>query len=169
MQKINKFRPSTLLQLPQNLKWTLGVCCALLSAILLGSAYGKLFHPSEELIWLDFGASLLELGVIFALLRYQIQPQLWGGLALLFAAWGGYSLYWLRLELPCKCMGDMIEFPTYLSFSLDVTFFVFSLAFATLLGAKRHTVYLQAIAGFFLALVGFASGEWVFEHLLMEF
>jgi hypothetical protein len=82
-------------------------------------------------------------------------------------AWGGYALFWCCLELPCQCMGEMIDIPSSFSISLDSLFFLSSLALGFFLGAKGRYLYLSLLIGLFTGLVGYAFGEWIYKQYIL--
>src|SRR3990172_891780 len=133
-----------------------------LAFILITAAVGKIFYPSKLLARLDFVVGVFEICFTIMLIVGRRLWQVWIAAALIFASWLGYSVFWYYLELPCSCMGKLIELPKGFTIFLDLFFFFLSLWLAQLLGAKNKIIYLAFLLGFLFALMGAAFGDWVY-------
>ncbi|HEY2810033.1 MAG TPA: hypothetical protein VGJ00_01380 [Rhabdochlamydiaceae bacterium] len=132
-------------------------------SIFLGiAAYGKFFFPSEKLKQLDFLTSCFEVAIIILLFAFRGYFLTWLMACVLFAAWGGYSLYWCVLKLPCGCVGSLMQFPTAYALALDALFFILSFTLAYLLGAFRPLLYLTVVCCLLFSLIGYVFAESVF-------
>lgn len=147
-------------------KWGLIVAFTI-GVVLLIAAYGKFFYPLENLKVLDRWVSALEVFFIGVIFLFRKRVWLWLGTAAIFAAWCGYASFWCCLELPCNCMGALIDMPTALSISLDVLFLLLSFAMGRLLGAGRAQMFLAFLIACFMALAGYAFADWVYRSFVL--
>ena len=97
--------------------------------------------------------------------RFTVLAHFWLGAALMFAAWGGYALFWYGLKLPCHCMGMMFSIPSFFLIALDVLLFIISMVVGYLLGAKRQHLFLTLLLGVLLGFAGFAFAQWVYLEM----
>jgi hypothetical protein len=144
------------------------VLSILISSVLLVAAYGKFFYPLENLKIFDRGVSGLEILFVLGISLFRKKWWVWLGAAMIFAAWLGYAMYWSYLQLPCSCMGSMVEMPSGLSVSLDACFFIASLTMGFLLGAQRDSLYLTVLLSCLFALVGYALADWIYQELILK-
>lgn len=156
---------------PADRKWVRSLSlyfAVIVCLVLLVAAYGKFFHPKESLVVLDRWVSVFEILFALAVFLFRRKWALWLSAAVVFGSWFGYALYWYLLKLPCNCMGDLVHIPTLFSLTLDSLFFVFSLLFSRVLGARKDAVYLTVLIAAFGGLVGYAFAEWVYHTLLLK-
>ncbi len=135
------------------------------SAILLVAVYGKLFHPSKYLEHLDRWVSLVEAGLICALILLRNHFQVWLFMSLINAMWGGYAYFWHRLNLPCDCLGALVAIPTSFSLIVNTLFFVSSLSMAYTLGSSKKALLWTGLGACLTALTGFAFATWVYNGI----
>ena len=151
------------------LRWVaerIALCASVvISAVLAIAACGKMFYPSEYLTTLDRWISVFEVLFLLAIVFFRKRWQMWAAASMIFAGWGGYALYWFCIELPCACMGKMLNIPSAFSISFDVIFFVLSLAIAFLLGARMRWIYFCILAGCVAFLMGYACADCVYKNL----
>jgi len=144
----------------------------LLLALIIGlilaiAAWGKFFHPAESVQTLDQWISGFEVLFLLAIIFFRKQGTLWTVSAVVFASWFGYALYWYFLQLPCSCMGEMLDIPTVFSISLDLLFFISSLIAAYLLKIQLRWIYMSVLSGFMAGLVGYAFADWVYNSIVL--
>lgn len=139
-----------------------------LSSIILVAAYGKLFFPSDDLPILDISVSFLEMGLIAFLILYRNRIEMWLIASMVFASWGGYSLFWYLVELPCSCMGESIYVPHGFSLVIDTLFFSLSLCVAFLLGARKKNLSLFVFNSAIFMVGSYAFAKWIFEYILLN-
>ncbi len=138
------------------------------SCVLVMAACGKLFYPAEFVKNLDRWVGSFELIFILLILCSRNFFALWLFASYVFAAWGGYVLYWYFLKLPCHCMGAMLNIPTLLSILVDILFCALSLILAHLLGAKRKWIYLSALFCLMAMGIGYFFGSYVYENVVVR-
>ena len=136
--------------------------------VLLFAAYQKFIHPKESLKALDLWVSAFEVVFALAILVFRNRWIFWLLASVVFAAWGGYALYWFVLELPCNCMGALVDIPSALSLSLDILLFAFSFFVGFLLGAQKDYLHLSVLCAFLSAFSGFAFAEWVYHTFILK-
>lgn len=142
------------------------VLSLIVGGVLAVAAWGKFFYPSEFMKNLDQWVSGFEILFIIAIFVFRKRWQLWLVSATVFAGWYGYALYSYLLELPCKCMGAMLNIPTVFSLTLDLIFFSASLALAFLLGARARWIYFGFLAACMAAIVGYAFADWIYGSIV---
>lgn len=138
-----------------------------ISFFLAIAAYGKFFFPVENLRQIDQWTSYVELLLIVLLLCFRMHCGMWLSVALLFASWGGYALYWFCLRLPCSCAGKMISFPSSYALMLDVFFFLLSCTLAWLLRATRNALYLTLVGSLLCLFIGYIFADWIFTYKIL--
>ncbi len=140
----------------------------LMAAVLLVAAIGKFLHPSKYLKVLDQWISFFEILLLGSILFFRKRPHLWTSVALLFATWAGYALFWYCVRLPCGCMGTKLNIPTAFTLGLDILFVLLSLLMASLLGLKRAALFLCVLFCLVFSLGGFAMGKWLFKSYVLR-
>jgi hypothetical protein len=137
---------------------------ALVTALILAAAaYGKFFYPVEALKTFDRAVSGFEVLFILFILMFRRRFAMWCAASVIFAAWGGYALFWCKLEVPCSCMGTLVEIPSLLSICVDGVLLIVSLGLSYLLGAGRQKLYLCVLLSSLAVLVGYSMAEWIYE------
>ncbi len=139
-----------------------------ISAVLVLAAVGKILYPSEFLKTLDRWIGAFELLFVPAIIYFRKRWQMWTVAAVIFAAWGGYALYWHCLELPCSCMGASLHIPTKYSISFDALIFVGSLFLGYRLKGVIEWTCLGVLSGCMSALVGYAFADWVYTFMVVR-
>lgn len=136
-----------------------------IAVVLAIAAWGKMFYPSEYLKILDRWISAFEILFLLAILFFRKRWQIWLTASILFSAWGGYALYWGCVQLPCACMGRMLNIPSVLSISFDFIFALLSLFITYLLGKRFKWIYFGILSGCLAVLVGYAFADYVYKSL----
>jgi len=146
-----------------SVNWLVLIVSLLIGAVLALAAWGKLFYPAKLLKTLDQWIGVFEIVFLLAMILLRKQRWLWLGASNIFAAWGGYAVYWCCLKLPCNCMGAMLNIPSVLSISMDLVFYAACLALSFFLGTTRVQLYLSILCSFMMALVGYAFADWIYQ------
>lgn len=152
-------------QIPEHIERALLFSTLFLSSFILVAAYGKFISPGEKLPFMDYSISFFELVLIGCLAAYRKWIEMWLVAALIFATWGGYSLFWTLAVLPCSCMGSAVTLPNGFTLMIDALFFTLSMTMAFLLGVGRKRLILVAVNAAIFALAGFAFADWVFHQI----
>jgi hypothetical protein len=131
----------------------------LIVAILLFTAYAKIFYPMRFVEKLQMSAGVFE--VIFAglLIAFYRKWWIWIAAMAVFGAWGGYTYFWMISKLPCGCMGEFYAPPTHVTFFVDLALFIASAVAAVALGAKRIVMVLAMIVSLSLGVGGYLFGQ----------
>ena len=143
------------------LAWMIGLILAI-------AAWGKFFYPAEYVKTLDQWASGFEVLFLLVIIYFRKSWQLWAASAVVFAGWCGYALSWCFLQLPCSCMGEMLNIPSAFSISLDLFFFTSSLIVSRLLGAMPRWIYLSVLSGLMAALIGYAFADGMIYNKVIQ-
>ncbi len=143
----------------------LALCIA---AVLAVTAYAKLLYPAEYLKTIDLWIGIFEGVLLAAILLFRKKWPLWMMASLVFALWGGYAFFWFCVQLPCGCMGAMLNIPSAFSIAVDVLFFSTCLGMSFLLGASRQWVYLNILLGLLFSMAGFAIAERVYQVFVLK-
>jgi hypothetical protein len=133
-----------------------------IAAVLTIAAWGKFFYPAELLIIFERWVGGAEVLFLLAILIFRKKWVFWLFTATIFASWCGYALYWYFLELPCSCMGTMLNIPTAFTMFLDALFFSWSLLSAYLLGAPPRWIAIGLISSVIASFIGYAIAHWVY-------
>ncbi len=149
----------TMAKLPRKMiQITALVSAIVIAAILMLTAFSKIFYPSDVLKVLDFSTGLFELIFLGVLLFFHRFWQLWAFCACVFGSWGGYSLYWAIKGMPCGCMGKLMPLPKEVALGLDTLFVLLGLFLVYHLAGKRGIlpkcilfVLISILGGFYFA------------------
>ena len=96
------------------------VLAVIMITILLIAAIIKLIYPSPLLQDFFLLVSIFEIGLAIAIAVFWNHWKMWALLALVFATWGGYSLYAAVFGLPCLCLGVAVDLPQGTSFLFNL-------------------------------------------------
>lgn len=132
-----------------------------ISVFLATAALGKFLYPAPSNPKFDMWVSGIEALLIAPLMLFRMRWQMWCAASQMFAFYAGYSVFWLMNKLPCGCMGAKWQFPTSLSFSLDVLFFFFSMSMAQYLYVSRKATYAAILSGAVVAFLAYGFAEWI--------
>jgi hypothetical protein len=138
---------------------TVASCIAL---ILIGAAVMKWLFPAARDANLFFILGGIELVLAVGLVLFASSWQVWVMLALIVAAWAGFSLYTTVFGLPCGCLGGAFEFPRGTTLALNGvmlmgTWFVLNQHLARPLPLKRIGVFF---------VLGFAAAYLYYQVLI---
>jgi hypothetical protein len=151
--------------IPGNIERALLFTTLFLSSFILIAACGKLLSPGERLPFMDYAISFFELILIGCLAAFRKWVDMWLVAGLIFATWGGYSLFWTWAVLPCSCMGTAITLPNGFTLMIDALFFILSISMAFLLGANRRRLFLTGVNALIFFSAGFGFAEWIFHQI----
>lgn len=144
------------------------ICSILISLLLGAAAFGKIFFPAELIQPFDRTVGALECVLLITLLFLRYTPWIWLTAACIFAAWGGYALFWYFLELPCSCMGTKLNIPTCYAILLDVLFCFASFTFAKWLGAKKAWIVFCIFVCVCTATIGYIAAGWIYKNWIVR-
>lgn len=133
-----------------------------MAAVLAVAAWGKFFYPAELLKVFDRWVAGAEVFFLLAIFIFRKKWFLWLLAAAVFASWCGYAIYWHFLELPCSCMGTMLNIPTAFTIFLDALFFSSSMLAAYLLGARPGWMGIGLISAAIAGGTGYAVAHWIY-------
>jgi len=154
----------------------LGLACwigvASVAAVLGLAIYGKIVHPFFAELpdgssppgpgAADWMIGLAEIGVIAGLAAFRRGWWAWTGVALMFAAFAGFSGHRLAIDAPCGCFGALtllgVEMTGRVTLGLDLLGIALGLALASAISAdvaRRFTLLATALGG--AAILGVAG------------
>jgi hypothetical protein len=87
------------------------VLAVVIIMLLIAAAVIKIIYPSPLLNGFFFIISIFEIALAMGLALFWNRWKMWAILALVFATWGGYSLYAAVFGLPCLCLGVAVALP----------------------------------------------------------
>jgi len=87
------------------------VLAVVIITLLIAAAVIKIIYPSPLLHGFFFLISLFEIALAMGVALFWNRWKMWALLALVFATWGGYSLYAAVFGLPCLCLGVAVTLP----------------------------------------------------------
>lgn len=110
-------------------RWLLAV---ILAIVLCAAAVIKFLYPSQLLYDFFLAVSIVEIVLAIAWPILWNKWEIWAFMGLVFATWGGYSLYAALFGLPCRCLGIAVTLPR--GSSLLVNILIVGLAWIILKG-----------------------------------
>lgn len=138
------------------------VLAVIIIALLVVAAVIKIIYPSKLLGEFFFMVSISEIALAMAVAVFWNRWGIWAFLALIFATWGGYSLYAAMFGLPCLCLGVAVTLPQ--GTSLMVNLLMVLLAWVVLRDfniSHKKAVHL-ALLSCLLVAFGFASASFLY-------
>lgn len=149
-----------------HMKFLIPASAVIIGLVLLTAAICKFIYPWEVVHHLEKSVAAFELVFVLALACFFRKTWIWLFSSQVFAAWAGYSLFWIFQALPCSCMGRAFELPKGVLFGADILFFALSLWVASKLGSSKHKILFFLGLGLVLAILGFFFGKWVVDHYI---
>lgn len=139
------------------------VCTGLIFFILCVASIVKIVYPSPVLKDFYFIIGVFELLLGAGVLIFSHRWETWALLALIFTAWGGYSLYSTIFGLPCSCLGAVVTLPRGVSFSVNCL--VAGSSWALLLGSPlaSKTFSWMRLFSIVLFFTGFAVAKIIYN------
>jgi hypothetical protein len=117
----------------------------------------KILYQNEMLRIFYLVVGLFELFLAAILLVFSGRSQMWAALVLVFAAWGGYSLYTTLFGLPCSCLGSAFFLPRGVPLGLNIVFFGSSWGILRSIGLNSKKLnffsFISMVIGFFAAVI----------------
>ena len=108
-------------------------------------------------------ASYKDIAVVLeGLNRLRKRWKTWAFLALVFATWGGYSLYAGLFGLPCLCLGLAVTLPHGMSLMVNLLLALLSWVVLKDFGISHKATVKLIILSCFLVVVGFASADFLY-------
>lgn len=111
-------------------------------------------HGFEHGVLLDYAVAVGELVVVLLLMAWHRCRLIWPLVALMFAGFAGYALYWTMRGEKCGCFGKLWEPPLGVSLGIDLAMVFLSLLIA---GAMRVPKALVALVLAVCVGAGFAG------------
>lgn len=104
-------------------EWLLRVVLSVvIVTLLIVCAVIKIIYPSPLLNGFFFFISIVEIALAMGVAIFWNRWKMWAILALVFATWGGYSLYAAIFGLPCLCLGVAVTLPNGTSLIANILF-----------------------------------------------
>ena len=139
----------------------------LISVILLVAAIAKILRPWDLLVLIDRGGAVFEIFFAIALLLFNQRAWMWLFSSVVFANWAGYSLFWTIQELPCTCMGTLVEVPRGFFLGLGLIFFVSSILLAYFHSWNKQEITWFLLFSLVFGVFGYFFGKWAYiEYVL---
>lgn len=134
-----------------------GLLALVMVIVLVVAAAIKIMHPSELLHTFFFIISIVEMALALVVTFFWNRWQIWAFLTLVFATWGGYSLYAAIFGLPCFCLGVAVNLPRGTSLLVNLLLVTFSWIVLKGFGiSRRRAIRLALLSGLLMGL-GLAS------------
>ena len=131
-------------------------------AILVLAAVVKIVYPSPLLHDFFFIISIFEVALALALAVFWNRWEMWALLALVFATWGGYSLYAAIFGLPCLCLGVAVKLPQGTSLMLNLLIILLAWVVLKDLGISHKKAVKLVLLSCLLVVLGFVSSSFLY-------
>jgi hypothetical protein len=141
-------------------RWLLAIILAL---VLCAAAVIKFLYPSQLLYDFFLAVSIVEIVLAIAWPILWNKWEIWAFMGLVFATWGGYSLYAALFGLPCRCLGIAVTLPR--GSSLLVNILIVGLSWVILKGFKLSPKKMWWVGGLsiLLFIVGYISASYLYH------
>ena len=126
------------------------------------AAIVKIIYPSALLHDFFFIVSIFEIALTIALAVFWNRSEIWTLLALVFATWGGYSLYAAIFGLPCLCLGVAVTLPRGTSLLVNLLLVILSWVVLKDFGISRQKAFKLILLSCILVAFGFASASYLY-------
>ena len=138
------------------------VLAVVIITLLMTAAVIKIIYPSPLLNGFFFIISIFEISLAMGAAIFWNRWKMWAILALVFATWGGYSLYAAVFGLPCMCLGVAVTLPN--GTSLIANTLLAALCWAVLkdFGISRKRAIKLALLSVLLIAVGFCFASFLY-------
>jgi hypothetical protein len=135
----------------------------ILALLLCGAAIIKFVYPSQLLYDFFLAISVVEIVLAIAWPIFWNRWFIWAFMGLIFASWGGYSLYAAIFGLPCKCLGVAITLPR--GTSLLVNILIIGLTWIILKGFQLDPKKRRWLIGLSLLffVIGYVSASFLYD------
>lgn len=146
-----------------NSEWLFrGVLAVVIIALLMTAAVIKIIYPSPLLNSFFLIISIFEIALAIGVALFWNRWKMWGILALVFATWGGYSLYAAIFGLPCLCLGVAVTLPHGTSLIANILLAAFSWMVLKDFGISRQIAVKMAVCSSLLVVIGFSSASFLY-------
>lgn len=138
------------------------VLAVVIVTLLIACAIIKIIYPSSLLNGFFFFISIFEMVLAIGVAVFWKRWKMWAILALVFATWGGYSLYAAIFGLPCLCLGVAVTLPN--GTSLMANALLAALAWVVLkdFGISRKRGFKLALLSLLLVAFGFGCAAFLY-------
>jgi hypothetical protein len=142
------------------------VLAVVIVIILIVAAEIKIIYPSKLLHDFFFFISIIEIALALAVASFWNRWKTWALVALVFATWGGYSLYPAIFGLPCYCLGVAVDLPKGTSLAVNLLMVILSWVVLRDFGISRQRTIRLILLSFVLAVIGFACAAFLYSTRL---
>jgi hypothetical protein len=142
------------------------VSAVIIITLLITAAVIKIIYSSPLLSGFYFMISVFEVALALGVGIFSTRWQMWALLALVFATWGGYSLYAAVFGLPCMCLGVAVTLPHGTSLIANILLAALSWVVLKNFGISRQTVTKLALLSVLLVGLGFACASFLYYIML---
>ena len=144
-------------------RWLFRVVLAVvIITLLIAAAVIKIIYPSPLLNGFFFIISIFELVLAMGVAIFWNRWKMWAILALVFATWGGYSLYAAVFGLPCLCLGVAITLPYGTSLIANILLAALSWVVLKDFGISRKRTIKLALFSLLLIAFGFGCASFLY-------
>jgi hypothetical protein len=144
-------------------KWLFRVVLAVvIVTLLIAAAVIKIIYPSPLLNGFFFLISIFEIALALGVAIFWDRWKMWALLALVFATWGGYSLYAAVFGLPCLCLGVAVTLPHGTSLIANTLLAALSWVVLKDFRISRKRVVKLALFSVLLVAFGFFSASFLY-------
>ncbi len=144
-------------------KWLFRVVLAVvIITLLIAAAVIKIIYPSPLLNGFFFMISIFEIALAMGVAIFWNRWKMWALLALVFATWGGYSLYAAVFGLPCLCLGVAVTLPHGTSLIANMLLAALSWVVLKDFGISRKRALKLALFSVLLIAFGFCCASFLY-------
>jgi hypothetical protein len=138
------------------------VLAVVIITLLITAAVIKIIYPSQLLNGFFFLISIFEIALAMGVAIFWNRWKMWAILALVFATWGGYSLYAAIFGLPCLCLGVAVTLPNGTSLIANTLLAALSWVVLKDFGISRKRAIKLALFSLLLIAFGFGSASFLY-------
>ena len=138
------------------------VLAVVIVTILIAAAVIKIIYPSPLLNGFFFLISIFEIALAMGVAIFWNRWKMWAFLALVFATWGGYSLYAAVFGLPCLCLGVAVTLPHGTSLIANTLLAALSWVVLKDFAISRKRAIKLALLSVLLIAFGFVSASFLY-------
>jgi hypothetical protein len=138
------------------------VLAVVIVTLLMAAAVIKIIYPSPLLNEFFFMVSIFEIALAIGVAIFWNRWKMWAVLALVFATWGGYSLYAAMFGLPCLCLGVAVTLPHGTSLIANLLLAALSWVVLKDFAISRKRAIRLALLSCLLIAFGFASASFLY-------
>jgi hypothetical protein len=109
-----------------------------------------------------FMISIFEIALAMGVAIFWNRWKMWALLALVFATWGGYSLYAAVFGLPCLCLGVAVTLPHGTSLIANMLLAALSWVVLKDFGISRKRALKLALFSVLLVAFGFGCASFLY-------